>query len=703
MADFIAFVFSKCCAGALNFSYNFILKGMPPGGGGRGRALPMSGHRCSLRAFSAGVFGSHAVRGVEVATVVTVHGTYAHSGGMAEALQIGGDTPPEWWQQNSEFEADLKRAVTGSADGTLDVVPFTWSAANSETDRRKGGTALLKVLRQLDARGEPYALVGHSHGGSVIAAALIESVARGAPLTHLKRWITVGTPFVGMRRERFLFTRLTLTRKVVFVGSLMLAMMFLFYVGAEVFSGALSQWQAGDYEELAFSGAMMSLPVAFFYLMFRFLDNRELVGYRRGTAKKAREAYGHMWLPLCHKDDEAVHGLRFLPKVDLHFFDDDFAAGALTKAAIVALPLLYLVLVTSPSMMLGISDFLQSKVYGVERFAGVNQTARRARGELRDIRRRMRDAEQQAERGMDAQQAEEARARAREYRRQMWQRRRDIEIKFPEFVDAERAQRFKERFLERNGQTCRGARLCGMGHDYFLNSKLLFHAVTDELTHAVVNDDTLGGTAGSIVRLLIPIVLVPVVFALIALGVLAVIQYLASYLSVWISRMLNRLTRAEVKRSSFGNDTEGEVVTGADYGPSWLDPVVGILPEQVSNEISDHSNTMMAQSVVKFRNAIGTLAFAESEDRKSSLVESYLSWKELVHTCYFDVSGFRKIVAYAISQTPGFMPTETFQHDPDYTQVAAWTNEFLRKPNVDPATGLALADGEAPLGATAAA
>lgn len=636
-----------------------------------------------------------------MATVVTVHGTYAHSGGTAEALHIGGDAPLEWWQQDSQFEADLKETVTGSADGRLDIVPFTWSATNSETDRRRGGTALLKVLRQLDARGEPYALVGHSHGGSVIAAALIESVARGQPLSHLKRWITVGTPFVGMRRERFLFTRLTLTRKVVFVASLMLAMMFLFYVGAEIFSGALSQWQAGDYEELAFSGAMMSLPIAFFYLLFRYLDNRELIGYRRGTAKAAREAYRDKWLPLCHKDDEAVHGLRFLPKADLHFFDDDFAAGALTKAAIVALPLLYLILVMSPSMMLGISDFLQSKVYGVERFANVDQSARRARGELREMRRRMRSAEQQAERGMDAQQAQEARERARALRREMWQRRRDIEIKFPEFVDAERAQRFKERFLEQNGRTCPGGRLCGMGRDYFLNSKLLFHAVTDELTHAVVNDDALGGTAASVARLLIPIVLVPVAFALVALAVLAVIQYLASHLSVWISRMLNRLTRAEVKRSSFGNDTEGEVVTGADYGPSWLDPVVGILPEQVSNEISDHSNAMMAQSVAKFRNAIGTLAFAESEDRKSNLVESYLSWKELVHTCYFDVAGFRKIVAYAISQTPGFAPTPAFQQDRDYAQVAAWAEELTRKPDVDPATGLALAEGEQPLAATA--
>lgn len=636
-----------------------------------------------------------------MATVVTVHGTFAHSGGTAEALHIGGDTPPEWWQAGSEFEADLKKLVTGSADGRLDVVPFRWSASNSEIDRRRGGAELLKLLRGLDAKGEPYVVVGHSHGGSVISAALVESVARGKPLTHLQRWITVGTPFVGMRRERFLFTRLTLTRKVIFVASFMLAMMFLFYVGSEIFSGAFKAWQASDYEELAFSGAMMSLPIAFFYLVFRYLDNRELIGYRRGAAEAARQAYGDKWLPLCHKDDEAVHGLRYLPKVNLHFFGDDFAAGWLTKAAIVALPLIYLMIVMSPRTMLGISDFLQSKVYGVERFAGVDHTARRARGELHEMRRKMREAEEQAERGMDASQAEDARERARQIRRDMWQRRRDIEIKFPEFVDAERAQRFKQRFLEKDGRVCRGGRLCGMGNDYFLNSKLLFHVVTDELTHAVVNDEAIGGAAGSIVRLLVPIVLVPVAFALLALGVLAIIQYIASHLSVWISRALNRLTRAEVKRSSYGNDTEGEVVTGADYGPSWLDPVVAFLPDRVANEISDHSNAMMAQSVAKFRNAIGSLAFSDGEEKKSSLIESYLSWKELVHTCYFDVAAFRKIVAHIISQSEGFAPTEAFVRDPDYADVSVWVEELKHKLKVDPATGFELAEGEQPMLATA--
>ena len=452
----------------------------------------------------------------------------------------------------------------------VDVVPFTWSSLNSETDRRNAGSALLRLLRGLDARGEPYCVVGHSHGGSVIASALIESVARKKPLTHLKRWITVGTPFVGMRKEHFLFTRLTLPRKVMFVASLMLFMMFLFYVAGELFANGFRVRSERYYTALLFNGIMMTLPILFFYTVFRFLDGRELMGYGRGAVQRARDIYADKWLPLCHKDDEAVQGLRYLPKVQYRFFDRDFATSMLTKGAVIVLPLAYLFVVTSLSIMLTISDFLQYRVYD----AGVRRRRRgRNAGALgpQCAQERMRTARETAERGgHGARDAEEARQRMRGLRLQMRAKRQLLERQFPQFAAVERAQRFKRRFLMREGKACEGGHLCGGGHDYALNSKLLFHVVTDELSSAVVDDGLFAGAIGNVLRLLVPVVLVPLVFAVIALGVLAIIEFIASYVSALLSRGLNYLTLSEMKRSTFGNDTEGEVVLGADYGPSWL-------------------------------------------------------------------------------------------------------------------------------------
>lgn len=627
-----------------------------------------------------------------VATVVTVHGTFVHSPGTADALNIGSQAEPQWWQQNGGLASDLSRLVAG-ADGTpVEVVPFTWSSLNSEIDRRLAGSALLSMLRGLDARGEPYCVVGHSHGGSVIASALIESVARNKPLTHLKRWVTVGTPFVGMRKERFLFTRLTLPRKVIFVASLMLFMMFLFYVAGELFSQGFTLRSERYYTALLFNGIMMTLPVLFFYLVFRVLDGRELIGYGRGAVQRARDYYADKWLPLCHKDDEAVQGLRYLPKVHLHFFEKDFATSALTKAAIVVLPLAYLFVVTSPAVMLGISDFLQTRVYDVQEFADEDGAATQARQELRALQTRLQAARDEAERsGLDPAGGEEIRNRMRGIRLQVRAKRHILEQQFPQFANVERAQRFKRRFLQREGKPCDGGRLCGLGNDYALNSKLLFHVVTDELSSAVVDDGLFTGAIGNALRLMVPIVLVPLVFAVVALGVLGVIVYVASFVSGWLSRGLNYLTLSEVKRSTFGNDTEGEVVLGADYRPSWLEPVTYLLPPEVSEEITDRSNSMATQSLTKFRNAISTLAFSD-QDNKGGVITNYLSWKELIHTCYFDVPSFRRIVALSISQAEGFMPTEAFLADPGFTRTGQWVADLGRRIDIDPATGIAVAE-----------
>ena len=57
---------------------------------------------------------------------------------------------------------------------------------------------------------------------------------------------------------------------------------------------------------------------------------------------------------------------------------------------------------------------------------------------------------------------------------------------------------------------------------------------------------------------------------------------------------------------------------------------------------------------------------------RADMLSEYLTWEELIHTSYFQVPRFRKLVAYAISRADGFRPTEAFRADPDYELVAAW-------------------------------
>jgi hypothetical protein len=135
------------------------------------------------------------------------------------------------------------------------------------------------------------------------------------------------------------------------------------------------------------------------------------------------------------------------------------------------------------------------------------------------------------------------------------------------------------------------------------------------------------------------------------------------------------MTLAEIRRSAFGNDTEGEIAFAADHRPGWITPGYCTLPGELGDKITECSNQATFQSLAKFRNAISTLAFAEGGDKKTEMVSSYLSWRELIHTCYFDVPQFRKLVAQAISRSAGSTPTEQFKADPDYEATSRWLKD----------------------------
>lgn len=604
-----------------------------------------------------------------MASVVAVHGTFVHKDDPPQALP---QSKLQWWQPGSLAEEHL-RLLVDAEDGRLDFVPFVWSGENSERARRKAGTQLLEGLQQLEARGESYCLVGHSHGGSVIASALMESVARGVPLPGLKKWITVGTPFIRLRKERFLFTRLTLPRKVLFVASLMLLMMFLFYLGGALYEGTLRGKLENQLLRFAFSATMMSLPFVVFYAFLKVLDARRYFSYRPKVRRKAAELFGAKWLSLAHEDDEAVQGFRLLPQVKLHFFDRDFAVPFLTLGSIFVLPLAYLFVVTSPTIMVGIADLLKNRVYDVQAYRKTETAVAPARQELRDLRRQLREARQTAETAtLEPSRAESARQTAEALRKQIRQTRNRLQEEYPDFPEMIRAQRFKRTFFERDGKPCEGGTLCGEGRDFRLNSALLYHLVTDELASAFVDSDMRWAPWGGFLRLLLPVVLVPVAFAVLALGILMLIRFAAVFLSEHLSRRFNRMTHHQIMRSALGNDTEGEIALGSDLRPVWLSVTFPFLPVEVRDKITAYSNEISFQSLAKFRNAISTLAFAEGEASRADVLTTYLTWRELVHTAYFEVPEFRGLLAYAIGQADGFCAHAIFMADPDYRRAGNW-------------------------------
>ena len=615
-----------------------------------------------------------------MATIITVHGTFAHANAPDPNSTAAAE--PQWWQSPSTFEHDLRELID-AREGQLEVKPFEWGGNNSEVERRDAGLSLSKELRELEARGEPYCVIGHSHGGSVIATALLSSAARKRPLENLKRWITVGTPFVNFKKELWLLTRLSLIRKVIFVASMMLLLMFLVYQLSTSLSGERMLFGGTFPRILVVTAVMTSFPAIFFYLVLRFLDNRTLLLYHRRIIRRAREKFGARWLSLAHPDDEAIQGLGYLPEAKLAFFDKSFAVSAITLISVITVPLLYFATLMSPPSMVGLAEWLKTEIYDSNSKPEAEAALMALRRQLFAARKGDGDAVATQSSGGTAQPAQDRQSAWRDYRA----KREALEVQYPNLDGIERGMRFKQRFFEKDGKPCEGETLCGGGHDLSVNSGLLLHLATDELSWALGAADLGDRRQRWFWSLLVPAVLVPVIVGLLALVLMLLIQAVATVISRVSSQFLNWITNAEVKRAAFGNDTEGEIAIGATDRPTWIDKSPPRLPTAVANLVTDYSNLAASQSIAKFRHAIGQIAYADPKHTADTAISTYFTWKELVHASYFDVPEFRKLIAQAVSRAEGFAPSAKFKADPDFQRTAQWLAEIEGTPGTTEVPG----------------
>src|SRR5689334_7522974 len=97
-----------------------------------------------------------------MATLIFIHGTFA----------AGPQAGDKWWQEGSQFEAHMRNMLE-ACSGELTFKRVRWDAKNSVSSRREAGKELLSSMLELEEAEQPYCVIGHSHGGSVIAAALM--------------------------------------------------------------------------------------------------------------------------------------------------------------------------------------------------------------------------------------------------------------------------------------------------------------------------------------------------------------------------------------------------------------------------------------------------------------------------------------------------------------------------------------------------
>ena len=506
-----------------------------------------------------------------MATILTVHGTFA----------AGPEHGTQWWQIDSEFERDMRRYLAARHRGSdLQFVPVPWDGKNSEASRRAAGQHLLKGMLALEAAGETYSVIGHSHGGSVICLSLLEAVNRRQSLPGLASWITVGTPFLALQKERLLFFRLTNLGKstLVTLATFLLLFMLSFYFDT----------MAGSFKPDIL--VLLIAPFAAVYGTMLYFNNRAYHIHRGSHWAQFDERFGPRWVPLNHHDDEAIEGLGAVGRAKFQIFDDRFAVPPLTFLGAVLVPMMLIVLLFSPSLMAGFEALVGQR----NRFGGLDNVG--------------------------------------------------ANVEFIAYSFKNAAQAFAN----------------------YVQARL------DSAFAMIPHDGFRFGIEGAFS--FVTFIVIPIGVILIgAYAILAAIGYIAIGVSYVLSRLLNRVAQGQIRATAFGHDMIGETAVRAGKAPfGSARRQIATLPTELALQISRFSDEEAVRSIPQIRGVLKDLALAEGGAAQPDLISKYLSGYELIHTSYFRLPRFRKLVAHVLAGNAAFEESTELKADPDYEVVRSW-------------------------------
>ena len=272
--------------------------------------------------------------------IVTVHGTFA------SAPTVTGE---KWWQLESDFSDDVQRFVgADQGNGDVEIIPVVWSGDNSEADRRKGSEKLYDVIQRLEHDGRKYCMIGHSHGGSVISLSLMKAANAKQELPGLMKWLTVGTPFIEMRKHYFLFSRVSYMGKSTLISLSAILLLFALSFYFDTISTSFN----------VFNLILLASPFVVAYVIMRYFNGRRLFRYQERNWRRFKEHFADRWIALNHPDDEAVEGLSAIGHMQMQMFSKRFAVAPLTFLGSILVPVVLFVLLFSPSLMEGLEKTL---------------------------------------------------------------------------------------------------------------------------------------------------------------------------------------------------------------------------------------------------------------------------------------------------------------------------------------------------------
>ena len=259
--------------------------------------------------------------------LIAVHGTNA----------TGPREGDDWWQVGGALESDFHKWIEGDESPAV-FEPYIWSGSNSEGDRYAGGERLAREIQALEDKAEPYVLVGHSHGGSVIYHALMKLLKNNFHCRLIQQWITVGTPFIEVTKNKLLFSRMNKTGVAIGLIWLYLVFVFFAFMGSAIYLGSTNDGLKNPSFDVIIIIVTALCLIGIYKWMRRFQPSK-LKFNQTNHHQKFKDAFNEFWLPLSHKDDEAVQGLKSITKVKIDPFDRLFASPLLALGSLILVPI----------------------------------------------------------------------------------------------------------------------------------------------------------------------------------------------------------------------------------------------------------------------------------------------------------------------------------------------------------------------------
>jgi hypothetical protein len=584
-----------------------------------------------------------------MATIITVHGTFS----------TGPESGEQWWQKGSQFESGLRRLVEGE-DGTLVFLPHVWDGLNSETSRRVAGKSLFGRLSALEKEGQRYCLIGHSHGGSVIVSSLFQSAYRRRSLSGLSRWITIGTPFIGFEPKIFLFSRVGVISKAVYLTAMTLGILMIYSLWVAIFGESdvsLDHWL----EAIANTIVPLVLCLLVHSLMSWNVD-RHLASCGSFLISN-RATRPSVWFGLLSR-------LFYLALPTVATFWIIFDTGNTPEHVLSHLiPEVFILVAAVLIAFLGfgrLRGWLMRLVSRGDRARSI---------QLFSSWLSLRHSADEAIEGL-----------RRLPRISIPIFARSLAVAPLTFVSAMAVPMLLVAAIASPGFMTWIAYSVGMAEADEIpaknivleNLKIFF-----QMPAALILGYPLYSPSGAIVQL----ILAPALYLICAVVFIAIVRYLASIASRLLSALFDRIAWDQIRASAYGSDTIAEDAKLAADAPPSIGPQPP-LPQDLAEEISMVADVAAVASISKLRGSLNRLVFAEENQKRADLVSQYLTGNELIHTAYFKVPLFNKLVAYAISRSEGFRPTAAFLADPDYNRATVWYAELTGGKDTPVQTGL---------------